>query len=125
MILDLTYRSLDAPWWPFVFILLAGWLPTDIWRFLGIASAGGVRDDATAAKLARTVATALVAAVIAQLVLYPSGELAKLPTWLRVASIASGFGTYVFGGRRILAGIAVAEVVLVGGALLLGAAGPR
>ena len=25
-----------ASYWPFVFILLAGWLVTDMWRWLGV-----------------------------------------------------------------------------------------
>lgn len=114
--------SFDAPWgawWPFVFILLAGWLPTDVWRYLGVLTAGRLDEHSPLASLARTIATSLVAAVIAQLVLYPAGSLATIPTAVRVGAVAAGFVAYFLCGRRVLAAIVAAEAVLLGAVLLL------
>ena len=58
-------RRYDAWWWPYVFILIGGALATDIWRFLGVYLAGGIAEDSDILVLVRCVATALVAAVIA------------------------------------------------------------
>ena len=73
------YHDVAADWWPYAFILLAGWLPTDVWRWIGVASAGRVDESSRLISLARAVATALVAAVIARLVFYPTGFLASVP----------------------------------------------
>ncbi len=110
----MTFTAYDAPWWPFLFILLAGWLPTDIWRFLGVYFAGHVREDSAFLVLARTLATALVAAVIAKLVLYPEGALAGSPLALRLSAMALGFLVYVTMGRKVYRGVIAGEVLLVG-----------
>ena len=103
----MSFDAIDASWWPFVFILLAGWLPTDMWRFLGVYLAGEIRDDAEILVFVRTLATALVAGVIAKLVLYPDGAL------VRISAAALGFAAFQMAGRRIIVGILVAEIVLV------------
>ena len=109
-----------VPWWPYVFILLGGWLPTDMWRYLGVLSANRIDETGEAAAVARTIATSLVAAVIAQLVFYPSGALADIPTWVRVTSLAAGFAAFELSRRRILLGILAAELVIGGWALVVG-----
>lgn len=109
----MSFDAIDASWWPFVFILLAGWLPTDMWRFLGVYLAGEIRDDAEILVFVRTLATALVAGVIAKLVLYPDGALAQVPILLRISAAALGFAAFQMAGRRIIVGILVAEIVLV------------
>lgn len=111
----MTWQSLTDWWWPYLFILLAGWLPTDIWRFIGVLIGGRVREDSEALVIVRAVATALVAGVIAQLILYPSGSLAESSIFLRIGAAAAGFLAYLFLGRRVIISVIVAEVILVGG----------
>ena len=110
----MTFEAIDAGWWPFLFILLAGWLPTNIWRFLGVYLAGQMRDDAEILVFVRALATALVAAVIAKLVLYPDGALSMSPVGLRVFAMAAGFASFYLSGQRVLVGVLVAEAILVG-----------
>ena len=69
-------HSIDAWWWPFAFILLAGWAMTYPWRALGVYLGGRIREDAEILVLVRAIATALVAAVIGNLVCFPSGPAA-------------------------------------------------
>jgi Branched-chain amino acid transport protein (AzlD) len=111
----MTWHSLTDWWWPYLFILLAGWLPTDIWRFIGVLIGGRVREDSEALIIVRAVATALVAGVIAQLILYPSGSLAESSIFLRIGAAVAGFLAYLFLGRRVILSVIVAEVILVGG----------
>jgi hypothetical protein len=113
----MTWQSLTDWWWPYLFILLAGWLPTDIWRFIGVLIGGRVREDSEALIVVRAVATALVAGVIAQLILYPSGSLAESSVFLRIGAAAAGFAAYLYLGRHIIVSVIVAEVVLVIGLL--------
>ncbi len=77
-------------WWAYAFIAIAGWLATDIWRWLGVLAGNRLRDDSEALNWVRAVATALVAAVIAKLILYPTGVLAQSPLWLRLGAVAVG-----------------------------------
>lgn len=113
---DLTFFGLPSPWWPYLFIVLAGWLPTGVWRYLGVLSANSISEDSTVLQLVRAIATALVAAVIARLVLYPTGSLAEVPSWARIGGLAVGFATYYFARRSIVAGIVASQLVLLAGA---------
>ena len=58
----MTFDAVETWWWPFLFILIAGWLATDAWRFLGVYLGGRILEDSDLIVLVRTVATALVAA---------------------------------------------------------------
>jgi hypothetical protein len=75
-----SYYAYDFWWWPYLFILLAGWLMTDGFRFLGVYFGGRIAEDSEALVVVRTLATALVAAVIGNLVVFPSGGFAS-PRW--------------------------------------------
>lgn len=114
----MTFDAFGEWWWPFLFILLAGWLATDFWRYLGVYLGGHLSEDSDLLVLVRAVATALVAAVIGNLIVFPSGALADTTLALRVASAAAGFGAYLVLGRRILVGILAAEAVLALGLVL-------
>lgn len=115
----MAFDSLAAAWWPFVFILLAGFLPTDVWRWLGVALGGTLRPDGMVLTWVKAVATAIIAGVIGILVVFPAGALAELPLALRLFAALAGYGAFVAGGR-VVWGIVVSEIVLVGGAVLLG-----
>ncbi len=114
--MNLTFFGVDAAWWPFLFILLAGWLPTDIWRYLGVLSAGRISETSRSLGLVRAIATALVAAVIARLVLYPGGTLEQIPTVFRVGGLALGFATFLLARRSIVLGILASQGLLLAGA---------
>ena len=114
------FRAFDFWGWPFPFILVAGSLATDFWRYLGVYLGGHLAEDSDLLVLVRAVATALVAAVIGNLIVFPSGALADTGLALRVGAAAAGFAAYLLLGRRILVGILGAEAVLVAGLLLGG-----
>lgn len=109
----MTFEAFDLWWWPYLFILLAGWLPTAMWRYLGVYFAGGLDERAEILVLVRALATALVASVIAKMVLYPDGALATTPVSLRVISTVLGFSAYALSGRRIWVGVVAGEAILV------------
>lgn len=115
----MTFTSIDAWWWSFLFILVAGWLATDSWRFLGVYFGGRISDNSEFLVLVRAIATALVAAVIGNLIVFPSGALAATSLALRIGAAAIGFAAYLLFGRRVLVGIIAAEIVLGLGMLVL------
>ena len=119
----MSFQSIDAWWWPYVFIALAGWIATDIWRWAGVLAGSRLKDDSPLLVWVRSVATALVAAVIAKLVLYPSGELAGFPLMLRLGAAAIGFGVFLVAGKKPWIGILTAVLLLMGGKLIVDASG--
>ena len=111
----MTFTSIDAWWWPFVFILAAGWFATDFWRYLGVYLGGRRSKDSDLLVLVRAVATALVAAVIGNLIVFPSGPLADSSLALRLAAAGAGFAAYLLLRKSVPLGILVAEIILIGG----------
>lgn len=111
----MTFDAIDAWWWPYLFILIAGWLATDFWRFLGVYLGGRIAEDSPVLVLVRTIATALVAGVIGNLVVFPGGVLAAAPLALRVGAVAAGFAAYLLTRKHMLIGIVTGEAVLIVG----------
>ncbi len=69
----------------------------------------------------RAVATALVAAVIAKMIFFPTGALETSPLWLRLAAVVFGALAFFAGGRfRQIAGIAAAIAFLAAGLAIIG-----
>ncbi|EDQ32209.1 Branched-chain amino acid transport protein (AzlD) [Hoeflea phototrophica DFL-43] len=113
------YESFDTWWWPYLFIAIAGWLATDIWRWLGVLVGNRLSEESAALTWVRAVATALVAGVIAKLILYPTGALQETPVLIRLIAVAAGFTAFLIAGKRIWVGIAVSLALLIGGQFLL------
>lgn len=106
--------------WPFIYIIVAGWIATDIWRWLGVLAGNRLREDSEVLNWVRAVATALVAAVIAKLILYPTGTLESSPLWLRIGAVAFGTAAFFALGRRPAIGIGAAIAALAVGLYWLG-----
>ncbi len=109
----MTWEAIDTWWWPYLFILVAGWFATDIWRVLGVYLGGRIDEQSDLLVLVRCIATALVAAVISNLVLFPVGALATVALPVRIGAVAAGFAAYRLIGKNTLVGIVAAEIVLL------------
>lgn len=101
-------------------VVLVGFLPNEIWRVLGVLFGRRLDENSVWMQWVKAVATALLAAVVARLLLVPSGALVALPLWLRVGAVASGILGFLALRRSVLAGVLTAEAVLVIGAWWLG-----
>jgi branched-subunit amino acid transport protein len=103
---------------PYLALVLVGFLPNEIWRWLGIVLARGIDEGSEVLTWVRAVATAVLAGVVAQLIFAPPGALASVPLLVRVAAIAAGYLAYRVGRRSIFVGVIGGEVALVLGDLL-------
>jgi hypothetical protein len=103
---------------PYLALVLVGFLPNEIWRWLGIALARGVDEGSEVLAWVRAVATAVLAGVVAQLIFAPPGALASIPLPIRVAAVAGGYVAYRIGRRSIFTGVIGGEIALVLGDLL-------
>ena len=68
----------------------------------------------------RAVATAMLAAVLAQLVLSSSGALAAIPVAVRVGATGAGLLAFAVLRRSVFAGVLVGEIALIAGATVWG-----
>ncbi len=102
--------------WPYLLVIVAGFLPTDFWRWLAVISARKLDEDSEIMIFIRGVATALVAGVIMRLVLFPGGDLETLPLFVRAGSIAVAFLAFLLIKRSMLAGVLAGEAVVILGA---------
>jgi hypothetical protein len=99
-------------------LVLAGFLPNEVWRWLGIVFARGLDEDSEIVVWVRAVATAILAGVIAKLTIFAPGVLATVPTGVRLAAVAAGFLAFVMIRRSVFAGVIIGELALIVGALV-------
>jgi branched-subunit amino acid transport protein len=105
---------------PYLVLIAVGFLPNEVWRMLGVALGRGLNEESELVVWIRAVATAILAAVIAKLVLVSPGALAGLPLALRLGAIAAGFMAFLTIRRSVFAGLVAGEAVLMLGGLLFG-----
>lgn len=104
----------------YLILVLIGFLPSEIWRWLGIVLGRGLDDESEIILWVRAVATALIAGVVARIVVIPPGALAGVPLSVRLVALAAGFVAFLLIRRSAFAGVVVGEAVLVAGAMVLG-----
>ncbi|MFT4278308.1 MAG: AzlD domain-containing protein [Rhodopseudomonas sp.] len=104
-------------WQALVVLVLAGFLPNELWRMLGLWLGGGIDEGSELLIWVRAVATAILAGVIAQILVLPLGALAGVPALLRYGAVAAGLAVFLLARRSIFAGVVAGEVVLVIGQL--------
>ena len=105
---------------PYLVLILAGFLPNEIWRVLGLVLARGLNEDSDIVVWSRAVATAILAAVVARLILFPSGTLDDIPLAVRIAAAACGFVAFICIKRSVFAAVLVGEAMLLLGGFLFG-----
>ena len=104
----------------YLILIVIGFLPSEVWRWLGIALGRGLDEQSEIILWVRGVATALIAGVIARIVFIPPGALAAVPMPVRLAALAGGFLGFLLIRRSAFAGVVVGEGLLVVGALAFG-----
>jgi len=104
---------------PYLALILVGFLPNEVWRWLGLVLVRGLDEDSQIVVWVRAVATAMLAAVLAQLVLASLGALGAIPVQVRVGAALAGLLGYFALRRSVFAGVLAGEAALVAGALAL------
>jgi branched-subunit amino acid transport protein len=103
-----------------IVLVLAGFLPNEIWRMLGLWLGSGVDEGSELLVWVRAVATAILAGVIAQILVFPPGALAGVPGFLRYGAVAAGLAAFIATRRSIFAGVVCGEIVMLAGKWALG-----
>jgi branched-subunit amino acid transport protein len=107
-------------WHALVVLLVAGVLPNQIWRWLGLWLGGGLDEGSDLLMWVKAVATAILAGVIAQIIVHPPGALASVPWLLRYGALAAGFAAFMLTRRSTFAGVVCGEFVMLTGKWWLG-----
>ncbi|POR55486.1 AzlD domain-containing protein [Bosea psychrotolerans] len=111
--------GLDGAYWPYLALLLFAVLPTEIWRWLAVAFARRIPPESPVLEWVRSVATALLAGVVAKLIIVPPGALAAAPLGLRIGALAVALAIMLFDRRRVMLAVLAGEATLIAGAWLL------
>ena len=93
--------------WGYLVLVLVGFLPADTWRLLGVMIGRGIDEESELLVWVRSVATAVLAGVIAKIAFFPPGSLAAMPLYVRLAAIGCGFLAFLLARRSVFAGLAV------------------
>lgn len=104
----------------FLTIVLAGFLATEVWRWIGLAV--GSRLDVSGAPFLwmRAVATALVSGLVTRMLFFPTGALVEVPLALRLGAFAGGVSLYFLLRQSVAAGVGAAALLLMAGQLIAG-----
>ena len=107
-------------WHALLLLLLAGVIPNQIWRMLGLWLGSGLDEGSDLLVWVKAVATAILAGVIAQILVQPPGALASVPDVLRYGALIVGFAVFMLTRRSIFAGVVSGEVLMLAGKWWLG-----
>jgi hypothetical protein len=101
---------------PYLALILVGFLPNEVWRVLGLVVVRGLNEDSQIIVWVRAVATAILAAVMAQLIMSTTGALAAIPLSVRIGAAALGFAAFLVARQSVFVGVLVGELVFLAGA---------
>ncbi len=113
-------RNFVGDWHALVVLLVAGVIPNQIWRMLGLWLGGGLDEGSDLLMWVKAVATSILAGVIAEILVHPPGALASVPDVLRYGALIVGFIVFSLTRRSIFAGVVSGEVVMLAGKWWLG-----
>src|SRR5438105_14942706 len=102
-------------WHSLLVLVIAGFLPNEVWRMLGLWLGGGLDEGSELLVWVRAVATAILAGVIAQILVQPPGALASVPDLLRYGALAAGSIAFMLSRRSIFAGVLRGGLAMLAG----------
>ena len=111
-------NAIWAELWPYLVLILVGYLPNEMWRALGLVLARGLDEDSEVVVWSRAVATAILAGVIAKLIVFSSGALDSIPLSVRISAAVCGFLAFLAVKRSVFVGVLIGEAVLLLGGFI-------
>lgn len=104
---------------PYLALIFAAALPNAVWRWIAVFATARLDDNSPVFAWVRHVASCLVAGVVAQLLLTPSGALAGVPIGLRFGALVGAAAIWLASRRNMLIGWLGGVTLLVLGAFLI------
>jgi hypothetical protein len=107
--------SLLGDWWPYLVLILAGFLPNEVWRMLGVVASRGINEESELIIWVRAVATAILTGVVSKIVVFAPGALGSVPLAVRLAAAAAGMAAFFLMRRSMFAGVVTGMLAVLTG----------
>ncbi|MFT4097807.1 MAG: AzlD domain-containing protein [Rhodoblastus sp.] len=98
---------------PYLILILFGFLPSEVWRWLSFFVARGINEGSELFVFARTVSSVLLVGVVGKLIFSPVGALAGVPLAARLGALAFAFGCFMLARRSVLAAVLGGEAAII------------
>ena len=98
---------------PYLILILFGFLPSEIWRWISVFLARGIDEGSELFVFVRTIASVLLVGVVARLVLLPTGALLVIPLAARLGALGAGAGAFLLFRRSVLAAVIAGEAAML------------
>lgn len=107
--------TIAGDWWPYLVLILAGFLPNEVWRMLGIVASRGIDEGSELIIWVRAVATAILTGVVSKIVVFAPGALGTVPLAMRLAAAAAGMAAFFLMRRSVFAGVVTGVLAILVG----------
>jgi Branched-chain amino acid transport protein (AzlD) len=114
MNLDL-YAGVLRDGWPYLLLIVVGFLPNEVWRMLGLVAARGIDENSELIIWVRAVATATLTGVVSKIIVFAPGALGTAPLWVRLGAAALGVAAFFLMRRSVLAGLVAGVLAMLTG----------
>ena len=101
--------------WPYLVLILAGFLPNEVWRLLGVVASRGIDEGSELITWVRAVATAILTGVVSKIVVFAPGALGGVPLPIRLAAAAAGMAAFLLLRGSVLAGVVTGTLAILVG----------
>jgi len=99
-----------APW----LALALGALVSFAWRFAGVAVSGRIDPNGAVFLWVQSVAYAMLAALVARMVVFPTGPLEDSLLWHRLVAGALAVGVFYLARRQLVLGVLAGLALFIG-----------
>jgi hypothetical protein len=105
--------GIDGALAPYLILVLFGFLPSEIWRFMSVFAARRIDENSEIFVYVRTIAAVLLVGIVAKLIFSPSGALAMVPLAARLGALGVGAAAFLIFRRSVLAAVFAGEAAMV------------
>lgn len=106
--------------WPYLALVLFAFIPSEFWRVISIYIVRGVDPRSEILEWVRAVSTALLAAVVANIIAGPSGALAQVPLVARVGAMCLALAVFFLLRRSVFGGVFSGTATIIAAAYYFG-----
>jgi len=105
--------DLSAALAPYILLVIFGFLPSEVWRFVSVFLVQGLDEKSEILIWVRAVATALLAGIVAKILLHPSGALQIVPLFGRAGALGLAIVVFFITKRGVIPAVLAGEAALL------------
>jgi hypothetical protein len=102
-------------WWPYLFLIIVGFLPNEVWRMLGVVASRGLDEESELIIWVRAIATATLTGVVSKIVVFAPGALGTVPLAVRLCAAAVGIAAFLVTRQSVFAGLVTGVLAILAG----------